>query len=233
MKRDEQNTRVTTRDGYAAWAGHYDDHDNPMTAMVEHVLAHAPVRLDGANVLELGCGTGRNAVALRGMGSASYLGIDNSPEMLDVARSRVGNRPDVRFAEGDLRGRWWSELATFDVVIVSLVFEHFDRIDEVIDSIGRVVRDGGSLWVLEIHPQLQSGGVGAHVENNGETLVLPSFAHTAQEFASVFGETGWEPVVSTDWYGTDALTQRSAKLARYRGRPVLLEVRARRSRASA
>ncbi len=54
MERDEEKKHVTTRDGYACWAGQYDDHDNPMTAMVEHVLSRAPVDLDGARVLELG-----------------------------------------------------------------------------------------------------------------------------------------------------------------------------------
>jgi len=91
MKRDEDSQRVTTRYGYAHWADLYDDHDDPMTAMVEHLLALAPADLAGASVLELGCGTGRNARALQSMGAASYLGIDNSPEMLAAAQARPAN----------------------------------------------------------------------------------------------------------------------------------------------
>lgn len=225
---------VTTEIGYAAWAGHYDAHDNPMTAMAEHVLANGAAAVRGARVVEVGCGTGRNAVAARSMGCAAYVGVDSSREMLAVARGRqeLANA-GVRFVERDLRDAWWTDLGApgegFDVGLVSLVLEHFEEVEGVLAALGRVVRPGGLLWILEIHPALQRSGTRAHVTVDGQTLALPSFAHDAGELVGAMETTGWAPVAMTEWYATEELAARSAKLARYLGRPVLLEARARRS----
>ncbi len=228
MKRESKPKRVSSRVGYQRWASHYDQQDNPMTAMAAHALAAASIDLDGARVIELGCGTGRNVPSVHVLGCESYLGLDNSPEMLAVARSQFAGHPKVRFEQSDLNSDWSSGLRDFDVAIVSLVFEHFERIGELIATIAQVVRQQGFLWCFEIHPQLISAGSGAHVRTESEVLMLPSFQHTAADFVDAFAKGSWQPIATTEWYATDALTEKSEKLARYLGQPVLLELHAQR-----
>ncbi|MBL4634616.1 MAG: class I SAM-dependent methyltransferase, partial [Kofleriaceae bacterium] len=153
--------QVSAREGYALWASHYDVHDNPMTTMVEHVLSQSSIDLGGAKVLELGCGTGRNARTLLNSGVGSYLGLDSSPEMLEVAGAAACDV--IQFEERDLQGHWWTGLESFDLCLISLVLEHFENIEEVINAATHVVRPGGLLWILEIHSQLRGEGVQAHV----------------------------------------------------------------------
>lgn len=215
---------VSSREGYARWADEYDAFPNPMTAMAAHVLARAAPELAGLDVIELGCGTGRNAGALTGL-VASYLGVDDSPEMLAIARQRAA--PRARFEQRDLRAGLRIAPASFDVVLISLVLEHFDDAAPVFAAARDVARPGALLLAIELHAGLRERGVGAHVETTGETLVLPSFAHTADELAAVATVTGWAPETATDWYATPALERAHPKLERHRGRPVVLELRAR------
>lgn len=216
---------VSSREGYARWADEYDAFPNPMTAMAAHVLERAAPELAGLDVLELGCGTGRNAAALAGA-VASYVGVDESPEMLAVARGRA--TPGARFEPRDLRAGIGLPAASFDVVLISLVLEHFDDIAPVLAAARKVARPGALLLAIELHAGLRERGIGAHIETAGETLVLPSFAHTAGELAAAATATGWAPETATDWYATPALERAHPKLERYRSRPVVLELRARR-----
>jgi SAM-dependent methyltransferase len=72
-------------------------------------------------VVELGCGTGRDAVDII-KGSRSYIGVDNARELLDIAKSL---NPDGMFVEQDL--------ATYeippgtDVVFAFAALLHVDR----------------------------------------------------------------------------------------------------------
>jgi SAM-dependent methyltransferase len=55
--------------------------------------------LDGALVVDIGCGTGRNIRDLaREMASTRFIGVDASPEMLSVARSILLGSEDVSFS---------------------------------------------------------------------------------------------------------------------------------------
>lgn len=78
--------------------------------------------VSGADVLELGCGTGRIAEVLAGL-TARYTAVDASGEMLDRAKDRLAGHPSagsVSFLQEfgqDYRGR-------HDVVVASLVLIH-------------------------------------------------------------------------------------------------------------
>jgi len=66
---------------YDQWAATYDSIDNPLIAQASTVLASHVATWAGARVLELGCGTGRNARACLAAGARSYVGVDASPGM--------------------------------------------------------------------------------------------------------------------------------------------------------
>ncbi|MEZ0483768.1 class I SAM-dependent DNA methyltransferase [Fibrella aquatica] len=65
------------------------------------------------SVLEIGCGTGHLASRFINAGY-SYLGIDSSPEMLELARKRV---PAAQFALADMRTLELGQ--TFDTVLIT------------------------------------------------------------------------------------------------------------------
>lgn len=102
-------------------------------------------------VLELGCGTGRITRVLADA-APLVVGVDISPEMLERARKRVGDRPGVHLVRGDMRTLRLDR--AFDrVVAANDPFAHLisdgDR-DRAVATAARHLAPGGR-FVLEGH----------------------------------------------------------------------------------
>jgi ubiquinone/menaquinone biosynthesis C-methylase UbiE len=96
-------------------------------------------------VLDLGCGTGRFSEALESHFAADVVGVDPSAKMLERALAKTHNSR-VRFAMGrgeeiPLRSR------SVDLVFMSMVFHHFNSPARVAIECGRVLRDGGIVFL--------------------------------------------------------------------------------------
>lgn len=83
---------------YAALARFYDlQHAafTPDIPLYTHFAADCRARLGDAPILEIGCGTGRVMFPLAQAGYR-VVGVDESPQMLDIARQRLSAQPDLR-----------------------------------------------------------------------------------------------------------------------------------------
>src|SRR4051794_20015136 len=103
----------TAREAYEDLAPAYDlltaeyPHDRWLAALLALARAHG---LDGRDVLDVACGTGKSFLPLLARGHR-VVGCDISPAMLALAAEKA---PDVRLLQADMRtlGR----LGTFDLV---------------------------------------------------------------------------------------------------------------------
>ncbi|HEX5062517.1 MAG TPA: methyltransferase domain-containing protein, partial [Kofleriaceae bacterium] len=95
-KRSEQLAAQDTLAGYDRWAASYDAEPNALMSATAWVLDRAPLGCADCDVLELGCGTGRNAQRVIAEGARSYTGLDGSQGMLAVAAQRY-NDPRISF----------------------------------------------------------------------------------------------------------------------------------------
>lgn len=215
--------------GYDAWSATYDHDDNPMIAMAEVALAERLTRLAGRRVLELGCGTGRNAAALLAAGVTRYVGIDGSAGMLARACERITD-PRASWLHGDLfdEGLVAPDAAAFDAVLFSLVLEHVAALGPAFARARTALAPGGHVIALEIHPALRAGGTQAHFWADGQEVALASYPHTVASLREAVGDAGLELVSVTDRHATSADVARCRKLAKHGGRPILVEVVARR-----
>lgn len=97
----------------------------------------------GVRLLDLACGPGHASAAARARG-AEALGVDVTPEMVEVARRRF---PDVRFAVGDMRapppGPW-------DAITCRLGAHHVE--DGWLRTALDVLAPGGRLAIAELAP---------------------------------------------------------------------------------
>lgn len=85
------------------------------------VLAEGLPHLDGASLLDIGCGFGGLFESLRGRGvRVRYVGCDISPDVLDIARAR---HPDVTFELRDVLDDPYPA-GTFDYVCMSGIFNY-------------------------------------------------------------------------------------------------------------
>ncbi len=71
-------------------------------------------------------------------------------------------------------------------VEATLVLEHVEALGPVFRGTRRVLRDGGTFYLAELHPTRQFGGTQAHFEDEatGETVVIEAFTHPVSEFVS-------------------------------------------------
>jgi malonyl-CoA O-methyltransferase len=203
-------------DAYDRWSATYDAYDNPMVFAAAQVLRQrlgdAPGHrwpVTGLDIVEFGCGTGRNLAALKSLGARSLTGLDLSQRMLDVAAAR-----DTSFAllRHDMTKPAPLDAARFDLVLFCLSLEHVGDLESPLREARRLLRPGGTLMIVEIHPSLSKGGIGAHFTDEGTTITMPVFAHGLDDYARAFASAGLTPGVVTDWRARDFDVDLPAKL---------------------
>src|SRR5262249_45287128 len=107
------------RSGYARWAESYDALRNPLIHVEEPAVHGLVDSLPAGRALDAACGTGRHARHLRARGHR-VIGVDATPEMLDLARRAV---PDADFRLGDLTALP-VETGSVDLTVCALALTH-------------------------------------------------------------------------------------------------------------
>jgi malonyl-CoA O-methyltransferase len=134
-------------EGYGLWAATYPAHaHNPfMLAEERAMLALLPQSLQGLQLLDVGCGSGRYLLHARQRG-ATLLGVDQSGQMLARARAldlpvTQGSVTSVPVVDG------WA-----DVVVCALTLGHIADLRAALGELARVLNDSGTLLCSDFHP---------------------------------------------------------------------------------
>lgn len=154
----EQNKVDRQQIDYTAYAASYDRnrHEGRRNAYLEEVRFLAFSRLlqaipADAQILDVGCGTGRGLGYLAQAGYGNLTGLDYTPAMLEVADQNLKSRfPErsIPLMQGDAFHLPFED-KSLDCV-VSFNFLHMFRLDlqdQLIREMARVVRPGGRLIV--------------------------------------------------------------------------------------
>jgi ubiquinone/menaquinone biosynthesis C-methylase UbiE len=191
---------------YDEWAETYDTDANRTRDLAGKVLREAQLDLSGRNIIEIGCGTGRNTEWLTRpeAGSTNIVALDFSEEMLARARARVHD-PRVRFIQHDVRARWPLADATADIVIVMLVLEHVEDLQPIFAEAARTLKPNGELFLCELHPTRQLMGKQAQYTSTktGQQTLVPAVLHKTEDYLNTALSGGFELINQGDWRDED------------------------------
>jgi SAM-dependent methyltransferase len=225
--REEFLAPSDTLSGYDRWSSSYDVETNPVIAATSWVLDHAPLGCADFEVVELGCGTGRNVGRVIGEGARSYVGVDGSYGMLNIAGGNVRD-PRVSFVAADLLAPW-KPAKQFDYGLVVLVLEHLPTLDVFFESLARAMKPGGRVRIVELHPERIVSGSFAHFREGVTEVRFSSVAHPVGAICAALEGAGFD-VVRRDWLAADALVGAVPSLAKLRGQKLLIDLKATRRR---
>jgi len=155
---DDEEMRVRdSDDNYFNSYSYFEIHkdmlsDQTRTDAYRDALTKNPTLMNGANVLDVGCGTGiLSMFAARDGGARNVVGVDGSYRIADVARMNVGAndlREKVEIIEGKLEDMETIDAAPFDIIVsewmgYGLFFE--SMLDTVLYARDKYLKPGGAL----------------------------------------------------------------------------------------
>ncbi|RMF28254.1 MAG: class I SAM-dependent methyltransferase [Bacteroidetes bacterium] len=187
---------MDNRRAYDLWSQTYDDMPNPTRDLEGRALRTLLAGRVQGEVLELGCGTGKNTLWLQEQ-TGHVVAVDFSEAMLARAREKVrGAR--VEFRQLDIRRPLPFAEGRFGLVCFSLVLEHVENLQPVLNEAARVLRPGGLLYIGELHPFKQYLGSRARFEHEGRTRALQCFTHHLSDYFEA--ARGLQPAEVKEWF---------------------------------
>jgi ubiquinone/menaquinone biosynthesis C-methylase UbiE len=197
---------------YDQWAETYDTDPNRTRELAEQVLRKIELPVDGRDIVEIGCGTGRNIEWLATK-DASITALDFSEEMLRRARARVTD-PRVHFMQHDVRTTWPLANDSRDIIIAMLILEHVEDLETVFAEASRVLRSRGELFICELHPMRQLMGGQAQFSNTqtGERELVPAFLHNVSDFVNGGLSAGFDLRRLDEWRDADSASDSIPRL---------------------
>jgi SAM-dependent methyltransferase len=167
----EQNAAVLDQFGKQAAAYAALIRRNPDPGLAQLLETARPAAQ--ARVLDVGCGTGRIAVALAGV-VGHVTGVDLTPAMLDQARATQAEAgvANVDWRQADVTALPFADDA-FDLVTCRAMLHHTASPAEVLGQMARVCRDDGWITAEDLTP---SAGKAAAFDAV-EVLRDPSHVH--------------------------------------------------------
>jgi ubiquinone/menaquinone biosynthesis C-methylase UbiE/DNA-binding transcriptional ArsR family regulator len=99
---------------------------------------------------DLGCGTGQLGEILSPY-VRRVVAVDSSAEMLDAARQRLAGVSNVELRQGELESLP-IEAGALDAAVLSLVLHYSPAPARAVGEVGRVVRSGGRVLVVDMLP---------------------------------------------------------------------------------
>ena len=162
-------------------------------------MRRVPLALEGRDILELGCGTGKNTAFLAEQANR-VIAVDFSEGMIARAHERIVTS-NVRFVRHDVTEVWPVPSASVDVVVANLILEHVHDLAIVFFEAARVLRPGGQFFFCELHPYRQLTGSKAQFTDpgTGERVQLTVHVHTVSEYVNGGIEAGFGLRTLGEW----------------------------------
>ena len=189
------------KNDYDVWAHQYDIDVNPTRDLDKIVTIEFLSKIDFSNVLEIGCGTGKNTEWLVTRANR-LVGLDFSKNMLALALEKI-NSDKVDFIDANINHEWPVNDNSFDLATVNLTLEHIEKLDHIFWSLYRKLNAGGKCFVCELHPHKQAAGSKAQFLKNGVKKELDTFLHCKEDYIQSAQKAGFVLLSKKDWWNNN------------------------------
>lgn len=145
---------LSPAEGYRLWSQTYDTDPNPLLALEMRTLIGKLDHVSNKVLLDIACGTARWMVYAAARGAQAF-GADLVPEMLAVAR----RKPQASGCLVQADARWLpfaDECA--DIVVCSFAFGYVSDPERLVEELGRVTKQGGTVIASDLHPKALDAG---------------------------------------------------------------------------
>jgi len=174
---------------------------NPTRDLDKAITKKSLSNLNFSNVLELGCGSGKNTEWLITRAN-KLVGLDFSASMLNLARNKITSKK-VTFINADLNEKWPVNNNSFDLITINLTLEHIEILDHIFNSMFMKLTKGGKCFVCELHPKKQLAGSKARFEENGAEIILDVFQHSELDYVQSAEKAGLNLLTKKYWYDNE------------------------------
>jgi ubiquinone/menaquinone biosynthesis C-methylase UbiE len=193
---------MDNKEAYNNWAFTYDTAENKTRDIEATALKNIFEHSDFKNILEIGCGTGKNTEWLLTK-THNLTGVDFSEAMLNKAKEKIKSG-NVTFKKIDIRKEWEFEDNSFDLITCSLILEHIEDMDFVFRQASMKLTKNGLFYIGELHPFKQYLGSKARFETEKGTVVLDCYMHNISDFYKSARKNNLICVELLEWFDDDA-----------------------------
>ena len=190
---------------YNIWANQYDTNQNRTRDLDKLATRETLSKYDFENVLELGCGTGKNTEWL--LQKAKYIiGLDFSQEMLNRANEKLSEE-GITFKKADLNEPWEIENSFADLITSSLTLEHIEDLNHIFNQANLKLKKNGLFFISELHPFKQYSGSKAQYETENGVEELEVYIHHVSEYTNCAKDHGFKLIEIKEWFDDDNLNR--------------------------
>ncbi|MDY0318352.1 MAG: class I SAM-dependent methyltransferase [Candidatus Izemoplasmatales bacterium] len=183
---------------YNSWAEQYDTNENKTRDLDTKSTIKTLTKYDFKNVLELGCGTGKNTSWLLNKAEL-IIGLDFSQGMLDIAKKKITDHR-VEFKKADLTKDWEIENQFADLVTSSLTLEHIEDLNHIFNQANKKLKENGLFFISELHPFKQYSGSKARYETGNGIEELSVYTHHISDYIENAESNGFEILEIKEWF---------------------------------
>ena len=183
---------------YNIWASQYDSNLNLTRDLDKKCTIETLKNLDFKNVLELGCGTGKNTEWLLNK-AERIIGLDFSQEMLHKAKAKIFDKR-VIFKKADLTKYWEIENNFVDLITASLTLEHIKNLGHIFSQANLKLKKNGLFFISELHPFKQYSGSKAKYETENGIKELEVYIHDISEYIDTAKNNGFQLIELKEWF---------------------------------
>jgi ubiquinone/menaquinone biosynthesis C-methylase UbiE len=190
--------------GYNKWSRTYDTMVNKTRDLEGRAFRSIMQEKRFNNVLEIGCGTGKNTIWLAEH-SEHITAVDGSIEMISKAKEKISSA-NVTFVHADIL-QPWTFGGFYDLITFSLILEHIEHLKAIFTHAFQCCSSGGYLYLGELHPARQYPGTKARYESDdGQVNVLECYTHHVSDFYNAATAAGFMSVKLNEWFDENTET---------------------------